>query len=103
MHLKQWWEVVLKDLFVSMMLGLTMGLAVSLVGVYRGGILMGISVALSMAAVVVAGSFLGTILPFILRVFKLDPATASSPLITSMADILGVIFFFSISQALIGL
>jgi len=102
-HLKQWWEVVLKDLFVSMMLGLTMGLAVSLVGVYRGGFLMGISVALSMAAVVVTGSLLGTILPFILRVFKLDPATASSPLITSMADILGVIFFFSISQALIGL
>ncbi|MDI9386907.1 MAG: magnesium transporter, partial [Spirochaetota bacterium] len=102
-HLKQWWEVVLKDLLVSMMLGISMGFAVSFLGIYRGGILMGLSIALSMAAVVIAGSLLGTILPFVLRVFKLDPATASSPLITSMADILGVIFFFSISQALIGL
>ena len=102
-HLKQWWEVVLKDLLVSMMLGISLGFAVSFLGIYRGGILMGLSVALSMAAVVITGSLLGTILPFVLRVFKLDPATASSPLITSMADILGVIFFFSISQAIMGL
>ena len=32
---------------------------------------------------------------------KLDPATASVPLITSMADILGVLIYFSIANAVL--
>lgn len=100
---REWWRLVLKDLAVSILLGLTMGVTVSLLGFYRGGILMGINVAISMLAVVVSGSLLGTVLPFILRTLKLDPATASSPLITSIADIMGVIVFFSISARIVGL
>lgn len=98
---KQWWRLVFKDLAVSGFLGLTMGAAVSLLGFVRGGFLMGLSVALSMLAVVMMGSLLGTVLPFILRLLKIDPATASSPLITSISDILGVVIFFSISGAII--
>lgn len=100
---KHWWRLVLKDLAVSLCLGLTMGLAVSVVGFVRGGLLMAVSVSIAMISVVVMGSLLGTVLPFILRLLKLDPATASAPLITSLADILGVIIFFSISSAIIGI
>lgn len=101
-ELKNWWKLVFKDLVVSILLGLTMGFIVTFVGIYRGGILIGISLAISMTIVVIVGSLLGTLLPFILNIFKLDPATASSPLITTVADILGVLIFFSVSQAIIG-
>jgi len=99
---RDWWRLVLKDMVVSILLGLTTGAAVSLLGFYRGGFLLGISVSLSMFAVVVSGSLLGTVLPFILRTLKLDPATASSPLITSIADILGVIIYLSIAAQVMG-
>jgi magnesium transporter len=37
------------------------------------------------------------LLPFILARLKLDPATASAPLITSIADIGGILIYFSIA------
>jgi magnesium transporter len=36
-------------------------------------------------------------LPFLLTRFGFDPATASAPLITSIADICGVLIYFSIA------
>ncbi|WP_296830264.1 magnesium transporter [Thiomicrospira sp.] len=42
-----------------------------------------------------------TSLPFLLSKLKIDPATASAPLITSMADILGILIYFSIAVAII--
>ncbi|NLM98718.1 MAG: magnesium transporter, partial [Campylobacteraceae bacterium] len=44
------------------------------------------------------GSLIGLLLPFIFTKLKLDPATASAPLITSIADISGVVIYFSIAS-----
>jgi magnesium transporter len=46
---------------------------------------------------VIFGSLLGMSLPFLLTRFKMDPATASAPLITSLCDIGGVLIYFSIA------
>ncbi|NLB26361.1 MAG: hypothetical protein GX820_06665, partial [Bacteroidales bacterium] len=35
--------------------------------------------------------------------FKLDPATASAPLITSLADISGIIIYFSLATWYLGM
>ena len=43
----------------------------------------------------------GMTLPFILRKLKIDPAVASSPLVTSLADILGVFIYLGIASALL--
>mgnify|MGYP006178284451 CR=1 FL=1 len=45
--------------------------------------------------VVVIGSLIGMSLPFVLYRLKLDPATASAPLVTSIADIAGVAVYLS--------
>lgn len=99
---RQWWRLVLKDVLVSGLLGLTMGAAVSILGILRGGLILGLCVSLSMLTVVVCGSLLGTVLPFVLRLLKQDPAAASSPLITSISDILGVFIFFGLSSLILG-
>lgn len=44
----------------------------------------------------------GMSLPFLLSRFKLDPATASAPLVTSIADISGVLIYFAIASAYLG-
>ena len=49
------------------------------------------------------GSLLGALLPIGLHKLNLDPATASAPLITSMADILGILIYFSIANFILGL
>jgi magnesium transporter len=43
------------------------------------------------------------LLPFVLTRLGWDPATASAPLITSLADISGVLIYFSIATWLLGL
>ncbi|MFC3606557.1 magnesium transporter [Stutzerimonas tarimensis] len=56
-----------------------------------------------MVIVVIAGSLIGMCLPFLLSRLKLDPATASAPVVTSMADACGVLVYFGIATAVLGL
>ena len=80
-----------------------MAAAVSLIGFVQGGLNVAVIVALAMAAVVLVGSTIGMSLPFLLDKLKLDPATASGPLVTSIADIAGIIIYFSIATWYLGL
>lgn len=95
--MNDWWRMLGKEMLVSTTLGLTMGIAVSLVGFFRAGPQIGIIVATSMFLIVVTGSLVGLLLPFVLRKFGKDPATASAPLVTSIADVSGVFIYFSIA------
>ena len=98
-----WWKLFLRELGVSACIGLAMAAAAFFLGWALGDLRVAAVVSLSMVAVVIAGSLMGTILPMILNRLRLDPATASVPLITSMADILGVLIYFSIANALLDL
>ena len=39
----------------------------------------------------------GSTLPFVLRLAKLDPATASAPFVATLVDVTGLIIYFTIS------
>ena len=58
-------------------------------------------VAISMVVIVMVGSLIGMCLPFVLSRFNADPATASAPLVTSIADALGVVIYFAIASAVL--
>jgi magnesium transporter len=96
-----WWQMLGKEFLVSSLLGLTMAAAVFCIAFMKAGALVGVTVALSMALIVMAGSLIGMLLPFILQKFGRDPATASAPLVTSIADIGGVLIYFSIATAIV--
>jgi magnesium transporter len=96
--LRDWASMIGRELLVAGLLGLTMALAVSAVGLVRGGPAIAVVVALTMLATVVVGSVIGMSLPFLLSRFRADPATASSPLITTIADGVGVFIYFMIAS-----
>ncbi len=98
-EMKDWGRMLLRELSVALALGLTMAFAVSAIGLFRGGLELAFVVAISMLIIVVAGSLVGMSMPFLLSRLGLDPATASGPLITSLADIMGVLVYFSIATA----
>lgn len=97
--LKDWGYLIGREMLVALALGLTLGLAVAPVGLIRGGPVIALVVALTMVLVVLVGSLIGMSLPFLLSRFKLDPATASAPLVTTIADAVGVILYLSIATA----
>jgi magnesium transporter len=95
--LEQWGRTLLKELGIGATLGVTMGVAGSMLGVIRGGPELGIIVGLTMFVIVFVTNALGVVLPFVLTRFGLDPAVASSPLITTIADSVGLLIYFTIA------
>lgn len=101
-RLRDWFGMVGKELFVAALLGATMALGVVAIASFRAPEIVPV-VAASMMIVVLVGSTVGMSLPFLLTRFGLDPATASAPLITSIADICGVLIYFGIATWYLGL
>jgi magnesium transporter len=92
-----WWRLFLREVGVSLSIGLIMAVAAFALGWLLGSVQVGIIVAISMVSIVAVGSLTGVLLPMALNRLHFDPATASVPLITSVADILGVLIYFSIA------
>ena len=101
-RMKDWFRLLSKEIFIALGIGIIMAVAVSFIGYYRGGYEIAAVVAITMTIVVLFGSLVGMLLPFGLQRLNLDPATASAPLVTSIADIGGVLIYFSIATWYLG-
>lgn len=99
---RDWFKLLWKEVRVALAMGMTMALGVALIASFRAPEVIMV-VALTMTLVVVVGSLIGMSLPFVLSRFNMDPATASGPLITSLADIAGVLIYFSIATWYLGI
>jgi magnesium transporter len=97
LELHEWFRTALKELVEGLLLGLTMGAAAWVLGFYRGGVEVAFVVAITMFILVILANLVGMGLPFLLTRLKLDPAVASSPLITTVVDALGLLIYFTIA------
>lgn len=95
-ELSDWVRLLVKEVAVALLLGLTMGLGVAIIASFRAPEVIAV-VTMSMVLIVLIGSLVGMLTPFVLMRMGLDPAAASAPLITSVADICGVVIYFSIA------
>ena len=103
MHLRDWWRVSRREFMAGMMLGLLLGVLGYVRAITWGnGHVVGVVVALTLVGVVLLGSVVGGLLPFIFKSLKLDPAVCSSPLIATIIDVFGIVMFFSIAVKLLG-
>lgn len=102
--LRDWWRVLRREAMVALCLGLflaVIGLARVAgwhwAGLYDyGDVYMRIAftVAISLVGVVVWGSLVGSMLPFLLRRIGLDPATSSAPFVATLVDVTGLLIYF---------
>ncbi len=94
---KQLMQIVWKELSVGLSLGVTMAVASFFLAMFRGGFDVGLIVGISMLCIVLTSNLLGVMLPFLLSKLRVDPAVASSPLITTVADVLGLLLYFVVA------
>ena len=107
LKLKDWWYVMKKELFSGLILGTILGsigfiriLAWQKAGIYDYGefwLFVALSVSVSLVFIVLWGTLSGSLIPFVLRAVKLDPATASAPFVATLVDVTGIIIYFSIA------
>lgn len=100
---RDWLRMLRKEIAVAVLLGLSMALAVSMIGLVRAGPEVAMVVSITMVLIVVVGSVIGMLLPFLLARFKQDPASASAPLITSICDGAGVLIYFNVANHMLSL
>jgi magnesium transporter len=60
-------------------------------------LLVAATVAVALVGVVLWGSLVGSVLPFILRRLGFDPATSSAPFVATLVDVTGLIIYFSVA------
>jgi magnesium transporter len=110
-HLADWWRVLRHEIATGAVLGLVLGLLGaarvflwdSLFAVYQPhtpevAFVLGITI----AGVVTWGSIVGSMLPFLLRRLRLDPASASAPFVATLVDVTGILIYFLTATAVLG-
>ncbi|MBD3267666.1 magnesium transporter [bacterium] len=98
-RLGDWLRVFSRELLMGVLLGCILG-GVALLRVViwpespEYNLLLAATVSISIIFVVMFGTIIGCLLPFILRLFGSDPALASAPLVTTLIDNLGIVIYF---------
>jgi magnesium transporter len=105
-RLRDWWRVLRREIGAGLALGVVLGT----IGLLRivvwqfffhtyGAhyLLLAIAVALSLVGVVLWGSLVGSMLPFLLRKLGFDPASASAPFVATCVDVTGLVIYFSVA------
>ena len=110
-NLGDWWRVMRREIAFGMTLGLLLS-AIGFVRIAVGGqigeplgddwVLTGLIVCISLACVVLWGVLIGSMLPFLLRRLGADPAASSTPFVATVADVTGLIIYFSLASLILG-
>lgn len=108
--LRDWWRVFLREIATGLCLGGILGL-IGLLRIYfwpwreqvygEHYALLAVTVSASVVGIVMWGTIAGSMLPFILRKFKLDPASASAPAVATIVDVTGVIIYFTVASLML--
>jgi len=61
-----------------------------------------LTLGLTILCIVTWGSVVGGMLPFLLRRLKLDPASASAPLVATLVDVTGILIYFAATTVILG-
>jgi magnesium transporter len=92
----------------EILVGLSVGVVVALVGALRGYLLensikLAVTVGLAMVCVVTFATVLGAVLPLVFKKIRLDPAVVSGPFIASVLDVVALLVYLEIARFILHL
>jgi magnesium transporter len=109
-RLRDWWRVIRREVVA----GFGLGCVLAVIGFTRivtwealfhtyGPQYMSVAatVAASLVGVVMWGTIAGSMLPFILRRFGFDPASASAPFVATLVDVSGLVIYFTVAAVIL--
>lgn len=63
--------------------------------------LIALTVATALIGIVLWGTLMGSMLPFLIRLLRLDPAAISAPLVATLVDVTGLVIYFTTAQLIL--
>lgn len=111
-RLSHWWRVFRREIISGLSLGIILGV-IGFVRIYvwhfifphlygDHWIMVASTVSLSLVGIVLWGSLIGSMLPFILRKLGADPATSSAPFVATIVDVTGLMIYLTIASVIFG-
>ncbi len=94
-------QKLLKELGVGLLNGIICSLIILAAAFALGYGDLSLAVSISLLAVIVFAALFGTFVPLTLKKYKIDPALATGPFITTVNDVLGLFIYFLIGQAIL--
>jgi magnesium transporter len=110
LKLRDVWRVIRREVFAGFALGGILGsigfLRIAIWSMFSTlygphWMLVALTVSISLVGIVLWGTLVGSILPFILRRLGFDPATSSAPFVATLVDVTGLIIYFSVGYVVL--
>lgn len=109
---RDWWRVFRREVVSGLSLGIILGV-IGFCRIYiwhlifpnlygEHWIMVGSTVSLALIGIVLWGSLIGSMLPFILRRLGADPATSSAPFVATIVDVTGLMIYLTIASWIFG-
>lgn len=109
---RDWWRVFRREVVSGLSLGIILGI-IGFCRIYiwhlifpnlygEHWIMVGSTVSLALIGIVLWGSLIGSMLPFILRRLGADPATSSAPFVATIVDVTGLMIYLTIASWIFG-
>lgn len=108
--LRDWWRVMKREVISGLLLGTVLGFIgfcrifvwTMFTNMYgEHWFLIALTIFFTLIGVVMWGTFSGSMLPFVLRKFGLDPATSSAPFVATLVDVSGLIIYFTVASLIL--
>ena len=102
------WRVLFKEIRVSVICGVVMGVATFIkvllidLKLDLSQMLVALVVSISLVLTVILAKIIGTVLPILAKRIGLDPAVMASPFITTLVDALSLMLYFEVASAALG-
>ena len=108
--LRDWFRIMKREILAGLALGLIFGVLgllrvtvwhvlFNLYGIHW--LLIMITIGISLIGVVLWGTLIGSMMPFIMRSLGADPAVSSNPFVATLVDVTGLIIYFSVATLLL--
>lgn len=105
-NFQQIFKVLIGQIIIGFLLGIAFGILLTLFSniFYRATeniLLIGSVIGVSLCCELIIAAMLGTLVPMLLQRINVDPAVATSPIVTTSLDITGMLVYFSIASLLL--
>jgi magnesium transporter len=105
-----WWRVMRREIGAGLALGSILGaigfLRITIWSSFSSiygphWLLVAMTVSLALIGVVLWGTLIGSLLPFLLRRMGFDPAVSSAPFVATLVDVTGLVIYFSVAMVIL--
>lgn len=93
-------KLIIREMGTGLITGSICGILIMItIFFWKGNLFLGVLVGISIFCTLIVATLAGALIPLLMHKFKIDPAVASGPFITTINDIISVLIYFGVATS----